>query len=422
VILRGSREDNHNPEGTDLSTYKVVTPGDLVLNKMKTWQGSLGIAEHQGIVSPAYIVCGVSDKAIGRFLHYLLRSRPYIEHYNRLSFGVRVNQWDMRYEHFRQTPVFIPCIDEQDTIVRFLAHFDRRINCLIRTKQRLIALLEEQKQAIIHQAVTRGLDPDVRLEPSGIDWLGDVPEHWEVPRIKQCANLISKGTTPSTEGREVLASGQVRFLKAENIAGGQIVDRPQYFVDNETHEVLRRSQLQKDDVLCVIAGATLGKIAVVHSEHLPANTNQAVAFIRPTTAVVPEYLATWLQSPRARELVWLNAVQSAQPNLSMGDLGNFLIPLPPEREQRSILQGLGVCLRPINTSLGVAAGQIDLFREYRTRLIADVVTGKLDVRGVDLSQFEGDEALDQIDVSDDEAPEDVESGEEGGAEGDEEAE
>ena len=112
VIPRASREDNHNPEGADLSTYKVVSPGDLVLNKMKTWQGSLGVAEHAGIVSPAYIVCNLVGPLHGPFLHHLLRSRPYIDHYNRLSFGVRISQWDMRYDDFKQIPVHIPPLDE----------------------------------------------------------------------------------------------------------------------------------------------------------------------------------------------------------------------------------------------------------------------------------------------------------------------
>jgi type I restriction enzyme S subunit len=106
VIQRDSRDDNYNPQGDDLSSYKVVEPGDLVLNKMKTWQGSLGVSAHLGIVSPAYIVCRLSEQTNRRYLHIVLRSRPYVNCYNQLSFGVRVNQWDMRYQDFKQIPVF----------------------------------------------------------------------------------------------------------------------------------------------------------------------------------------------------------------------------------------------------------------------------------------------------------------------------
>jgi len=254
--------------------------------------------------------------------------------------------------------------------------------------------------------VTRGLDPNARLKPSGIEWLGDVPEHWEVPRVKQCARTISKGTTPSTEGREILDSGPVRFLKAENIAGGRIVDTPLCFINEETNVVLKRSQLQEGDVLFVIAGATLGKTTVVEIKILPANTNQAIAFIRPNRRVIPTYLALWLQSHRLRELIWLNSVQSAQPNFSMADLGNFLIPLPPIKEQESILLWLKGSLRGPETAIHRIHREIDLLREYRTRLIADVVTGKLDVRGVELPPLEEAEGLPAVgDEAIDEAPE-----------------
>ena len=118
----------------------------------------------------------------------------------------------------------------------------------------------------------------------------------------------------------------------------------------------------------------------VPSHWLPANTNQAVAFIRPNTRITSNFLELWLQSPRIRELIWLNAVQSAQPNLSMADLGNFAIPVPPIEEQKQILEFVHSATNPISNAISRLEREIDLLREYRTRLVADVVTGKLDVR------------------------------------------
>ena len=278
-----------------------------------------------------------------------------------------------------------PPLSEQAAIVCFLDHADRRIRRYIRAKQKLLALLEEQKQAIIHQAVTGQIDvrtgqPYPAYRPSGVEWLGDVPAHWEVRRIKQCVRTISKGTTPSTEGRQILEFGHIRFLKAENVTSGEIADKPLCYIDEDTNNLLRRSQLQRGDILFVIAGATLGKTAVVRQELLPANTNQAVAFIRPHKRIVSSYLAFWLQSLRVKELTWLNAVQSAQPNLSMTNLGNFLIPFSSLPEQASIVEYLNKATADVDTAIAHARRQIDLLREYRTRLIADVVTGKLDVR------------------------------------------
>jgi type I restriction enzyme S subunit len=332
------------------------------------------------VCSTGFVVLTPRNGTTPKFVSYLAQSNPFTDRVTADSVGVAYpGISETRLGSFH---VAIPPHPEQSAIVRYLDYVDRRIRKYIRVKQKLIGLLNEQKQAIIHKAVTRGLDPNVKLKPSGVPWLGDVPEHWEVRRVKQCAYWISKGTTPSTEGREIIASGPVRFIKAENVSGGRIVDKPRCFIDEQTNELLRRSQLREHDVLFVIAGATLGKTAVVHSEHLPANTNQAVAFIRPNRRVHHDFLSLWLRSPRIKEHIWLNAVQSAQPNLSMADLGNFAIPVPPLPEQRQILYEVIKKVATPDEGIDRAQRGIVLLREYRTRLVADVVTGKLDVREV----------------------------------------
>ena len=275
---------------------------------------------------------------------------------------------------------------EQTAIVRFLDHADRRIRRYIRAKQKLIALLEEQKQAIVQQAVT-GHRPMSALASPTRPTSPPASSGWGRYRfigkrrgINSALGVSSTGATPSTEGRETSEYGQVRFLKAENITSGEISDKPLLYIDEDTNNLLRRSQLQEGDVLFVIAGATLGKTALVREELLPANTNQAVAFIRPHKRLDSIYLAYWLQSPRVKELTWLNAVQSAQPNLSMTNLGNFLIPFSPFPEQAVIVSYLDRATAAVDIVIRRTRYQIDHLSEYRTRLIADVVTGKLDVR------------------------------------------
>ena len=185
VILKSSRDDNNNKAGEDLSTYKLVEPGNLVLNKMKTWQGSLGISKNRGIVSPAYITCELKEELFdNRFLHYLLRSERYIYEYNRLSYGVRTDQWDMRYNDFKNTSVFVPPKPEQTAIANFLDSKTAEIQAFIALKEKTIELLKERKTAIINQAVTKGLDPNVEMKDSGIEWLGEIPKHWKVRPIK----------------------------------------------------------------------------------------------------------------------------------------------------------------------------------------------------------------------------------------------
>ena len=358
--------------------------GDVVITKdSEDWKdiGVPALVEHEA----QDFVCGYHLAILrprpafisGAFLLRTLQCHLVAAQFHVEAHGV--TRYGLGHGAIKDVSVPIPPPDEQAAIVRFLDHANRKIDGFIRAKRKLIGLLNEQKQAIIHRAVTRGLHPDVPLKPSGIPWLGDIPKHWEVPRVKQCARKISKGTTPSTEGRAILESGPVRFLKAENISAGCITNKPLCFIDEETNRVIRRSQLAENDILFVIAGATLGKTAVVSGEILPANTNQAVAFIRPNSRVVPRFLELWLQSPRIKELIWLNAVQSAQPNLSMADLGNFVTPVPPRNEQQQILDFVKEATKPMSDAIARTEREIALMQEYRTRLTADLVTGKLDV-------------------------------------------
>jgi type I restriction enzyme S subunit len=362
----------------DLHLLKLVEVGDYVIS-LRSFQGGIEVAHCRGIISPAYTVLKPQKQAESRYYSHFFKAKPFIDSLSLFVTGIREGQ-NIDYERLSRAEMPMPPEDEQAAIVRFLDHANRKIDGFIRAKRKLIELLNEQKQAIIHRAVTRGLDPNVPLKPSGIPWLGDIPMHWEVMRVKQCARKISKGTTPSTEGRAILEYGPVRFLKAENISAGRITNTPLCFIDEETHRVIRRSQLAKNDILFVIAGATLGKTAVVSGEVLPANTNQAVAFIRPNSRVVPSFLELWLQSPRIKELIWLNAVQSAQPNLSMSDLGNFATPVPPPNEQQEILGFVKEATTPMSEAIARTEREIALMQEYRTRLTADLVTGKLDVR------------------------------------------
>ncbi|VVB91390.1 Type-1 restriction enzyme MjaXIP specificity protein [uncultured archaeon] len=271
-------------------------------------------------------------------------------------------------------------IEEQRAIALYLDDRTQKIDSLIEKKQKLIELLKEERAAVINQAVTKGLDPGAPMRDSGVEWLGEVPKHWEVKKIKHISNIISKGTTPSTIGKDVKDSGRIRFLKAENINKNQISFSLGYFIDDETNNILKRSQLKENDILFVIAGATIGKVAILKIEHLPANTNQAVSFIRLNNFGNVKFTWFWLQSTRINELTWLDAVQSAQPNLSMERLGNFNIPYPQLEEQKEIVNFIESETARIDHTITKIEKEIELLQEYRTALISEVVTGKIDVR------------------------------------------
>lgn len=281
---------------------------------------------------------------------------------------------------FKSISFTIPSIIEQEKIANFLDHETAKINSLIEKQQQLIQLLKEKRQAVISHAVTKGLNPDVTMKDSGVEWLGQVPQTWKVAKIKHLSKIISKGTTPTTMGGDFVSEG-VRFLKAENIGKKPTVNSsPEFFITENVDAQLARSRLQEHDVLVIIAGATTGLSSVLQKALLPANTNQAVSFIRPKETVYAKWISYWLSTHFAQSLIWMGAVQAAQPNLSMESLGNIDITLPCVEEIQETLDFIGTALLKIDELIEKNSKAIDLMQERRTALISAAVTGKIDVR------------------------------------------
>lgn len=275
--------------------------------------------------------------------------------------------------------LFLPK-EEAETIANFLDHETAKIDTLIEKQQQLIQLLKEKRQAVISHVVTKGLNSNAPMKDSGVEWLGEVPEHWGIGKIKNLSLVISKGTTPSTMGAEFESSG-IRFLKAENIGKGfYAASQPEFYISKQTDEQLARSRLKDKDVLVIIAGATTGQASLITEELLPANTNQAVSFIRPLNSIYSEYISYWLSTEYSQSNIWQNAVQAAQPNLSMETLGNIYIPIPPEKEVGSLILEIQKQLLRFANVIENAEQAILFMQERRTALISAAVTGKIDVR------------------------------------------
>src|SRR5262249_34062706 len=197
VLLEGtSKKDASN---LDRSAYKLVQPGDIAYNKMRAWQGAIGVSSFRGIVSPAYVVVRPREASSAAFFHQLFRTPMFAKEAERWSYGITSDMWSLRPEHFKMIYSVAPPLKEQIAIVRFLAHADEPMRRYIRAKQKLIKLLEEEKQAIVREAVTRGCDPNVALKPSGVEWLGDVPAHWTLKRFKFLGKIRNGQVDPRQE-------------------------------------------------------------------------------------------------------------------------------------------------------------------------------------------------------------------------------
>ncbi|WP_174813723.1 restriction endonuclease subunit S [Aquisalimonas sp. 2447] len=260
VIPKASRDDNYNKPSDDLSSYQLVRSGDLAINKMKAWQGSVAISDVQGIVSPAYHVYESHHGENSRFLHYLFRSQEYVSGYLLNSKGIRVNQWDLEPQQHSRMSVLLPTIEEQGVIASFLDHETARIDALIEEQQRLIELLKEKRQAVISHAVTKGLDPDVPMKDSGVEWLGEVPAHWDIKKLSVITDKITNGYVGPT--RDLFVDDGVPYLQSLHIKNNSISFSPPYYVPKEWSDLHEKSILKSGDVLVVQTG-DIGQVAVV---------------------------------------------------------------------------------------------------------------------------------------------------------------
>ena len=323
------------------------------------------------------IVRGFPNKVSNNYIFYALSSlvkRGYAD-----SVCNKATILHFTKEKLESTNIALAPLCEQIKIINYLDTVTSQIDVAISQQKKMIELLNERKQIIINNAVTKGLDPNVKMKDSGVEWIGEIPEHWDFCKLKHLTSIISKGTTPSTIGRDILESGEIRFLKAENIVDNKVLKTPEFYIDELTQKMLKRSNLYAGDILFVIAGATIGKVAVLPKELTPANTNQAISFIRISNPENILYVFHVLQSNLTKKYIWQNAVQSAQPNISMEDLGNIRIPLPPSLEQKNIIKYIEKKMTPIDNAINAANKQISLLQERKQIIINEVVTGKVKV-------------------------------------------
>ena len=358
--------------------YKLCWPGDLVINSLWAWAHGLGVSQHHGIVSSAYGVYRPLTKAYARFIHLLVRSIPFQWELQVRSKGIWVSRLQLTDEAFLGAPFPLPPLFEQAAIVRFLDHTDEQIKRYIAGKKRLIALLEEERQALVHQAVTRGLDPNVRLKPSGMEWLGDVPEHWETARLGSIGRF-SKGNGGTKEDEVPAGVPCIRY--------GDIYTSHKYFIEAsraciKPEKTSEYTPLRFGDILFAGSGETIEEIgkSAVNLIKEPAYSGGDVIIFRPTVRVNAEFTGYATDSPAAQAQKSIMGRGFTVMHIYGNQLKNIQIALPPIGEQDGIVEHINNGTALIDDTIARSRRQINLMNEYRTRLIADVVTGQLDVR------------------------------------------
>ena len=351
---------------------RMVKPGDTIVSTVRTYLKAVWYADDPGddlICSTGFAVLTPREGTIPKFASYVALSAPFTDQVTAESVGIAYPA--ISEKKLSDLTIMVPPPDEQAAIVRYLDHVDEQIQRYIAAKERLIALLEEERQALVHQAVTRGLDPNVRLKPSGVEWLGKVPEHWEVARFARQVNIAEGQVDPKIEpyasmlmiAPNHVESGTGRLLSRET-ASEQGAISGKYFC-------------RAGDVVYSKIRPALAKVSVAPTDCL---CSADMYPLRPRNSLQSDYLFWLLLSRGFTAWSVLQSDRVAMPKINRQTLNNVHIPLPPLSEQASIVQHLIEATSKASSAIDRAHSQIDLMNEYRTRLIADVVTGQLDAR------------------------------------------
>ncbi|WP_417422022.1 restriction endonuclease subunit S [Halomonas sp.] len=382
IEVKKYEDENKKRTDSELSGYRIVRPSQLVVNTMWLNYAGLGVSSYEGHVSPAYRSYWINSHLNKRFIHHLMRSESYVKGYTKYLTGIRPNSLQMSRDDLMSFPVLIPYHYEQDVIASFLDHETARIDALVEEQQRLIELLKEKRQAVISHAVTKGLDPDVPMKDSGVEWLGEVPAHWAVGPLRWYATIqggIAKGKSYDAETPTV----ELPYLRVANVQDGYVDLSTVKTVEVAVSEV-ERYRLREGDVLMNEGGDNdkLGRGTVWKGEVTDCLHQNHVFAIRPNHFLLPHWLSMFTRSNTARAYFYLYSKQSTNlASISSSSVMTCPLPLPPVQEQRQVLDFLAIEAARLDDLMQESIETINLLQERRSALISAAVTGKIDVRG-----------------------------------------
>jgi type I restriction enzyme S subunit len=369
-VQKRSKEDSLN--------YLVVKESQLVLNTMWLSYGGIGVSKNNGIVSPAYRVYDLEKELNPSFAHYLFRSAIYIDEYTRLSYGIRPNSLQVSTEDFGNLLIPLPAFNEQQAIAGFLDCKTTQIDVLIEKKKQQIELLQEQRSTLIDNIVTSGLNPNVPLKDSGLEWLGKIPSHWGV---KQLRHIIREGTS-ITYG--IVQAGPdyedgVPYIRTQDMAGS-VLPRDGYLKTSpEIDKSYERSKVNAGDIVVAIR-ATVGKALIVPEYLEGANLTQGTAKVSLSELANNRYVYWAINSHSCQNQISSISKGATFREITLYMLRRVAIPFPPLDEQVQISSYLDNQTYEIDLAIDRFRNQITLLHEYRTALISEAVTGKIDVR------------------------------------------
>ena len=358
-----SKEENHNYIPEDLSGYKYIEKGDFVINKMKAWQGSYAVSDYDGIVSPAYYTCKLSG-VNSRFFTMAIRSKVYVSFFAQYSKGIRVGQWDLETEALKAIPFFFPPLNEQQKIVDFLDSKISKINSYVLERERELQVLTELKQSQIAQVVTKGINPNVPMKDSGISWIGQIPEHWSVSKIsdifKERREKVSdkdyQALSVSKQGITLQLESAVKTDNGDNRKKVCVGD----FVVNSRSDRKGSCGVSQFDGSVSLINIVLQpreEICGTYFHYLFRSNYYIEEFYRLGRGIVADLWTT-----------------------RYSEMKNIYVPIPPKEEMEQIVHFIESKCQSIDSMISNLESEIAYLKEYKQSLIADAVTGAINVQ------------------------------------------
>lgn len=359
---------NHNFIPDDLTGYKLLRQGQFGMNKMKAWQGSYGVSKFTGIVSPAYFVFEFTKPINPDYFNWAIRSQLYVSYFGSASDGVRIGQWDLSKSRMKGIPFLLPSEQEQRLIANFLDQKTAQIDAAIAIKEQQIELLKERKQIIIQQAVTQGLDPNVPMKDSGVEWIGQIPEHWEVKRAKYLFNEIDERSK----------TGDEELLSVSHMTG--VTPRSEKSVTMIAEDYTGSKTCQKNDFIMNIMWAWMGAMGV---SDRPGIVSSAYSIFRQTPLGIfnPTYLE-WLLTT-VGYIEHYNQVSTGLHSSRLRFYSRMFFDMeigyPDRSEQEEIVKVVKIQSTKIEQAVQLYVQQIEKLKEYKATLINSAVTGKIKI-------------------------------------------
>lgn len=353
---------------------KLVKAGDFVINSRSDRKGSAGISSLDGSVSLISTV--LHPRSLRpRFTHHLLRSGGFQEEFYRYGTGIVADLWSTRYSAMKMINLPIPSTREQQLIADFLDGETAKIDALISKQEQLIATLREDRIATITHAVTKGLDPNVEMKDSSVEWLGEIPAAWVAMPLKYQGSLVTGGTPPSGEVGHFTNDPDIGFpwFRPDDLDQSGLPSLASRFLSPSGSALM--SRLNAPSVHVVSIGATLAKVGFV--DRLSSSNQQITALV---DSECPKFLFYALTA--ARDPIWAASMGNTLPIINASRLGAVQLPVPPVDEQQRICEYLDAHCAKLDAVIAKSEQMIETLREYRSALITDAVTGKIDVRGV----------------------------------------